>query len=225
MKQPLATLLAALAFAAGAQAAQREAVVVETTEGDIRIELYDETPAHRDNFLKLVREHFYDSPLFHRAARNFVVQAGDPGSRHAQPGAALGAGTLDYRLPPEVRLPRLYHKRGAVAMAREADEDNPGRESDACQFYIVWGKRHSSAVVEEQRERLDTLGGGAAMSEEMERTYRKVGGLPQLDGLYTVFGEVTDGLDVVEKMQDAVTDDNERPVNDIRIISMRVEGE
>ena len=138
MKQPLATLLAALAFAAGAQAAQREAVVVETTEGDIRIELYDETPAHRDNFLKLVREHFYDSLLFHRAARNFVVQAGDPDSRHAQPGAALGAGTLDYRLPPEVRLPRLYHKRGAVAMAREADGDNPGRESDACQFYIVW---------------------------------------------------------------------------------------
>ena len=101
------------------------------------------------------------------------VQAGDPGSRHAQPGAALGAGTLDYRLPPEVCLPRLYHKRGAVAMAREADEDNPGRESDACQFYIVWGKRHSSAVVEEQRERLDTLGGGAAMSEEMERTFSR----------------------------------------------------
>ena len=213
-------LMAGVACALGAG---RKAVVMETTAGNLRIELYDETPVHRDNFLKLVRSHFYDSLLFHRVVRNFVVQAGDPASKNAEPGSLLGGGTLPYRLPAEVRLPRLYHKRGAVAMAREADDMNPSRESDACQFYIVWGKRHSTAVVEAERERIDTLGGGAAMYDEMFETYRKVGGLPQLDGLYTVFGEVTDGMDVVEKMLGALTDDNDRPLADIRIISARVE--
>lgn len=223
MRRTVISLLFACVAAAFVSAAGRKAVVLQTTAGDIRIELYDETPAHRDNFLKLVRSHFYDSLLFHRVVRNFVVQAGDPDSKQAEPGRMLGAGTLPYRLPAEVRLPALYHKRGAVAMAREADEANPQRESDACQFYIVWGKRHSTAVVEAERERIDTLGGGAKMSDEMFETYRKVGGLPQLDGLYTVFGEVTMGMDVVEKMLDAETDDYDRPLYDIMIISARVE--
>lgn len=223
MKHLAISFIMAFALAGALQAAARKAVVVQTTLGDIRIELYDETPAHRDNFLKLARSHLYDSLLFHRVVRNFVVQAGDPGSKRAEPGQMLGGGTLDYRIPAEIRLPRLYHKRGAVAMAREADEANPGRESDACQFYIVWGKRHSTAVVDEQRQRLDTLGGGATMTDEMASTYRKVGGLPQLDGLYTVFGEVTEGLDVVERMLEADTDDYDRPLDDIRIIAVRVE--
>lgn len=223
MKHLAISFIMAFALAGALQAAARKAVVVQTTLGDIRIELYDETPVHRDNFLKLARSHFYDSLLFHRVVRNFVVQAGDPGSKRAEPGQMLGGGTLDYRIPAEIRLPRLYHKRGAVAMAREADEANPGRESDACQFYIVWGKRHSTAVVDEQRQRLDTLGGGATMTDEMASTYRKVGGLPQLDGLYTVFGEVTEGLDVVERMLEADTDDYDRPLDDIRIIAVRVE--
>lgn len=223
MRHIVISLLLSAAVAGSVRAAGRKAVVMQTTVGDIRIELYDETPLHRDNFLKLVRSHFYDSLLFHRVMRNFVVQAGDPDSKHAEPGQALGGGTLDYRIAPEIRLPQLYHKRGAVAMAREADDSNPGRESDACQFYIVWGKRHSTAVVDEQRERIDTLGGGAVMSDEMAETYRKVGGLPQLDGLYTVFGEVTAGLDVVEKMLKADTDDYDRPLEDIRITAVRVE--
>lgn len=223
MKRTVISLLFVCVTAVFVSAAGRKAVVLQTTAGDIRIELYDETPAHRDNFLKLVRSHFYDSLLFHRVVRNFVVQAGDPDSKQAEPGRMLGAGTLPYRLPAEVRLPELYHKRGAVAMAREADEANPRRESDACQFYIVWGKRHSTAVVEAERERIDTIGGGARMSDEMFETYRKVGGLPQLDGLYTVFGEVTMGMDVVEKMLDAETDDYDRPIYDIMIISARVE--
>lgn len=223
MKRTVISLLFVCVAAAFVHAAGRKAVVLQTTAGDIRIELYDETPVHRDNFLKLVRSHFYDSLLFHRVVRNFVVQAGDPDSKQAEPGRMLGAGTLLYRLPAEVRLPALYHKRGAVAMAREADEANPRRESDACQFYIVWGKRHSTAVVEAERERIDTIGGGARMSDEMFETYRKVGGLPQLDGLYTVFGEVTMGMDVVEKMLDAETDDHDRPLYDIMIISARVE--
>ena len=223
MRRTVISLLFACVAAAFVSAAGRKAVVLQTTAGDIRIELYDETPAHRDNFLKLVRSHFYDSLLFHRVVRNFVVQAGDPDSKQAEPGRMLGAGTLPYRLPAEVRLPALYHKRGAVAMAREADEANPQRESDACQFYIVCGKRHSTAVVEAERERIDTLGGCAKMSDEMFETYRKVGGLPQLDGLYTVFGEVTMGMDVVEKMLDAETDDYDRPLYDIMIISARVE--
>lgn len=215
------SLLLAASLGAAAQHTGRKAVVMETTEGDIRIELYDETPLHRDNFLKLVRGGFYDSLLVHRAIRNFVIQTGDPSTRHAEPGQQVGAGTLDYRIPAEIRLPDLYHKRGAVAMAREADDTNPERESDACQFYIVWGKRHSTAVVEEQRERIDTLGGGARMSDEMVQTYRKVGGLPELDGLYTVFGEVTGGLDVVERIQEAQTDDYDRPIDDIRVLRVR----
>lgn len=216
-------LLLALMTMVAIPALGRKAVVLQTTAGNIRIELYDETPLHRDNFLKLVRSHFYDSLMFHRVVPNFVVQAGDPTSRYAEPGQMLGVGSLDYTIPAEIRLPQLYHKRGAVAMARQADDVNPKRESGACQFYIVWGKRHSTAVVEEQRERLDTLGGGACMSDEMVQTYRKVGGLPQLDGLYTVFGEVTEGLDVVERMLEAETDDNDRPLYDIRIIAATVE--
>ncbi len=193
----------------------RQAVVLETTEGNITIELYDETPLHRDNFLRLVGEGFYDSLLFHRVAAYFVVQAGDPASRHAQPGHYIESAPSGEGVPAEIRLPQLFHKRGAVGMARRSD----GRpESDATQFYIVWGKRHASAVLDDQQERLDTLDGSPQMSAEMWTTYRKVGGLPHLDGEYTVFGEVIDGLDVVERMSRADTDDYDRPIADLRIL-------
>lgn len=213
------TLAVSFCKAAEPDTEKRTIVLLETSEGNIKIALSNLTPLHRDNFIRLVKEHFYDSLLFHRVISNFIIQAGDPTSRHAEPGKQLGDVSLPYELPAEIRLPQLYHKRGAVAMARENDDVNPEHKSSSCQFYIVWGKTFPSAYVEEQRQRLDSLpGGGIVMTKEMEAAYRKVGGTPHLDGGYTVFGEVIEGLNVVEKIQEAYTDDYDRPVDDIRIL-------
>ena len=197
---------------------KRRVVMMQTTAGNIRIELYNETPLHRDNFVRLVNEHFYDSLLFHRVIKSFMIQAGDPVSRHAQPGVFLGDSTLNYTIPAEIRTPQIYHKRGAVAMAREPDEVNPEQKSSSCQFYIVWGKRFSSQAIERIQERLDTIKDGIKLTDEMISTYRKTGGTPHLDGTYTVFGEVTEGLDVIERIQAVMTDDDDRPVDDQRIL-------
>ena len=197
---------------------KRRVVMMQTTAGNIRIELYNETPLHRDNFVRLVNEHFYDSLLFHRVIKSFMIQTGDPVSRHAQPGVFLGDSTLNYTIPAEIRTPQIYHKRGAVAMAREPDEVNPEQKSSSCQFYIVWGKRFSSQAIERVQERLDTIKGGIKLTDEMISTYRKMGGTPHLDGTYTVFGEVTEGLDVIERIQAVMTDDDDRPVDDQRIL-------
>lgn len=197
---------------------KRRVVMMQTTAGNIRIELYNETPLHRDNFVRLVNEHFYDSLLFHRVIKSFMIQAGDPVSRHAQPGVFLGDSSLNYTIPAEIRTPQIYHKRGAVAMAREPDEVNPEQRSSSCQFYIVWGKRFSSQAIERVQERLDTIKGGIKLTDEMISTYRKTGGTPHLDGTYTVFGEVTEGLDVIERIQAVMTDDDDRPVDDQRIL-------
>ncbi|MBQ7509865.1 MAG: peptidylprolyl isomerase [Prevotella sp.] len=202
-----------------AASAQTHEVLIETTEGNIRIMLYDDTPLHRDNFLKLVDEHFYDSLLFHRVIKYFMIQTGDPKSRTAQPGETLGGGDLGYTIPAEILTPTHYHRRGAVAMAREGDAKNPERRSSACQFYIVWGKTYSTKELEAIQEKvLKNTNGKTNISSEMFWTYRKVGGSPHLDGQYTVFGEVVEGLDVVERIQQAFTDDYNRPVDDIRII-------
>lgn len=206
--------------------AQTNEVLLETTEGNIRIMLYDDTPQHRDNFLKLVDEHFYDSLLFHRVIKNFMIQTGDPKSRHAEPGETLGGGDLGYTLPAEINATTHYHARGAVAMAREGDKQNPERQSSACQFYIVWGKTYSTKELEAIQEKvLENTNGQTKFSSEMFWTYRKRGGSPHLDGQYTVFGEVTEGLDVVEKIQRAFTDDYNRPVDDVRILKVsKVKG-
>ena len=186
--------------------AQQKQVLLHTTEGDIRIALYDDTPIHRDNFLKLVSEHFYDSLLFHRVIKSFMIQTGDPQSRHAEPGATLGEG-----------------RRGAVAMAREGDKSNPERRSSGCQFYIVWGKNYSTKELETiQQKVLDATDGKTTMSSEMFWDYKKTGGSPHLDGQYTVFGEVVEGLDVVERIQKVYTDDYDRPVEDVRILSTQI---
>ena len=200
---------------------QKHEVLLETTEGNIRIMLYDDTPLHRDNFLKLVDEHFYDSLLFHRVIKSFMIQAGDPKSRTAQSGETLGGGDLDYTIPAEIMTPKHYHRRGAVAMARENDVKNPERRSSACQFYIVWGKTYSTKELEAIQENvLKNTNGQTSITSEMFWTYRKVGGSPHLDGQYTVFGEVIEGLDVVEHIQKAFTDSYNRPVDDIRILKI-----
>ena len=156
----LCTLMAVLAVRAQ-DSAQCAEVLLETTEGNIRIQLYNDTPRHRDNFLRLVGEHFYDSLLFHRVIKNFMIQAGDPDSRHAEPGVTLGEGDTGYTIEPELFASdgRLlhHHRRGVLAMAREGDEVNPERRSSGCQFYIVWGKTFSTTELMSIGERLSTM--------------------------------------------------------------------
>jgi peptidyl-prolyl cis-trans isomerase B (cyclophilin B) len=197
----------------------RAEVLLETSEGNVRLALYNETPLHRDNFLKLVRMHVYDSLLFHRVVKDFMIQGGDLNSKHARPGQRLGTGELDYTIEPEFRLPQYYHRRGVLAAAREPDEVNPEMRSGACQFYIVWGRQFNDVGIGKIQERLDTLTHGRVqLTEEMIETYKTVGGAPHLDGQYTVFGEVVDGLDVVGRIQQMPTDKYHRPVTDVRIL-------
>ena len=206
-----------------AQNGQRAEVLRETTAGNIRIALYNETPKHRDNFLKLVGMHVYDSLLFHRVIKDFMIQGGDLNSKHAQPGQMLGSGELDYTIEPEFHLPLLYHRRGAVAAAREPDNVNPEQRSGACQFYIVWGRKFNDISIGRVQERLDsTTQGRVKLTEEMIETYKTIGGTPHLDGQYTVFGEVTEGLDVVDKIQQSPTDKYQRPYTDIRILKATI---
>lgn len=215
------TLLATISLSVSAQ--ERAEVEFETTEGNIRIALFNETPQHRDNFMKLVRMQFYDSLLIHRVIKDFMIQGGDLKSRHAQPGQLLGEGELDYTIEPEFRLPQIYHRRGVIAAARESDKYNPERRSGAAQFYIVWGKIFDDKRLAKVQERLDsTTNGQVKLTPEMMETYKTIGGVPHLDGQYTVFGEVTQGLDIVERIQLIPTDKNDRPITDVRILKVKI---
>lgn len=195
-------------------------VVMETTMGTIELKLYDETPLHRDNFVQLVKENAFDSLLFHRVIQDFMIQGGDPDSKHAAPGALLGEGDRPYTLPAEFRLEQgIYHRRGVIAAAREGDDVNPEQRSSAMQFYIVWGRVFDDEGLDIVQERLDQrTGGSVRLTPEMREVYKTVGGTPHLDGQYTVWGEVVDGLDVVDAIQHVPTDDNDRPLEDVRIL-------
>lgn len=202
----------------------RHQVLIETTMGNIRIALYNETPLHRDNFLKLVRHKDYDGMLFHRVIKNFMIQTGDPHSKTAQPGESLGNYQVGQsKIPAEIRFPLYYHKRGAVAAAREDESTNPKLESSGSQFYIVTGTRYAGYEMDYYERRLDTLSAGKyKFTPEQRQVYFKEGGAPYLDGQYTVFGEVLEGMDVVDRIQKVMVDDYARPVDDIRIVRVRV---
>jgi len=203
--------------------AQSTEVLFETTAGNIRIALYDETPQTRDNFLKITKMGIYDSLLIHRVIKDFMIQSGDTNSKHAKPGQLLGTGDFDYTTEAEFRLPQIFHRRGVVAMARESDKVNPERRSSACQFYIVWGKIYDDKRLVKVQEKLDSATQGQVkLTPEMMEVYKTVGGTPHLDGQYTVFGEVVEGMDVVEKIQGVETDKNDRPLEDIRILKATV---
>lgn len=201
----------------------RHEVLLETTMGNIRIALYNETPKHRDNFIKLVKEGFYDGLLFHRVIDRFMIQAGDSASRHAAPGQLLGDSPESYKVPAEIKFPALFHKRGAVAAARESDNVNPEKASSASQFYIVYGRRFNDSMLDEAQLKLDrSTGGKVKLTPEVRETYKRIGGTPNLDGQYTVFGEVIEGIDTVKDIEWVETDKNDRPVEDVRIIRATV---
>ncbi len=203
---------------------KRAVVRLETSMGVIRVALYDETPVHRDNFLKLADEAFYDSTLFHRVIKDFMIQGGDPDSRGAEAGAKLGEGGPGYTLPAEILWPDYYHLRGVLAMAREGDEVNPERRSSGSQFYIVWGRDYREGSLNRARASLYEQSEGAIdMDYNVFQDYLQYGGAPHLDGAYTVFGEVIEGLKVVKAIQLVVTDDNARPVEDVVLLRAVVE--
>ena len=228
-KQPFsriaAAALAALLLAACGQSRPKggNEVLLHTTAGDIRIELDDRTPLHRDNFLKLTREGFFDSVLFHRVIADFMIQAGDPASRRAPAGEMLGGSDAGYEILAEIVYPALAHTRGALSAARTPDSVNPERKSSGSQFYIVWGRRFDDEELDKVQVRIDdATGGKVAIPDSLRTLYKTVGGTPHLDGQYTVFGRVTEGLDVVEAIQGVATDAMDRPLADVRILRAEV---
>lgn len=185
---------------------QKEFVVkIKTSQGTMHAILYDQTPLHKANFLKLTQKKFFNGLLFHRISPNFMIQGGDPKSRTAKSGEPLGNDDLDYKIPAELNK-SLFHQKGAIAAARDS---NPKKESSACQFYIVQGKVLSAAELDRFK--------GSQLTKEQREIYKKNGGSPHLDGNYTVFGQVIDGLPVIEKIASQAKDRRDRPVKDIRM--------
>ncbi len=219
----LILLSAALFVAVGAFAKKNTKVLLETNMGNIKVVLYEQTPIHSKNFIKLVKNDFFNGLLFHRVIKDFMIQGGDPDSKNAEAGKLLGEGDLGYSLAPEFRTPEIFHKKGALAAARESDDVNPNRESSASQFYIVHGKIFDDAQLDKVQKRIDSkTDGKVKLTPQMRQVYKTIGGTPHLDGQYTVFGEVIEGLDVLEKIQQVATDNNDRPNSDVLIIKAKI---
>ena len=238
-------------------------VKIETTMGDIIVKLYDETPNHRDNFIKLVENGTYEGTLFHRVIKDFMIQAGDPDSKGAPKDQMLGSGDVGYTVPAEFVYPQLFHKKGALAAARQGDNVNPEKASSGCQFYIVTGRVFNDSTLQAMEEQKtqnrftsvfnslaqkhmkeiyqlrrnndqeglmnlqDSIFGETQklladepsfrFTDEQRQAYTTMGGTPHLDGEYTVFGEVIEGMDVVDKIQQVATNASDRPDEDIVI--------
>ena len=246
---------------------KRTQVKIETTMGNIVVELYNETPKHRDNFIKLAKEGMYDSTLFHRVIKAFMIQAGDPDSKNANDTAQLGGGDVGYTVPAEF-VPKFFHKKGALAAARMGDDVNPERASSGCQFYIVTGRKFREAQLldmagQKNNNRIDEIfnelarkhmkeiykmrkandeAGLMALQDSLEAqataqykeeepfmftpeqiaAYTTIGGAPHLDGAYTVFGQVVEGMETVEKIEVTKTGKADRPVENVRILKATV---
>ena len=205
MKKLLLILCVFLGMAAQAQ--NETKVLIKTTMGDITVMLYDDTPLHRDNFIKLVNEGWYNGSPFHRVIKNFMIQAGQNADGRVDP---------DYKVPAEFKS-NHFHKKGALAAARQADQVNPKKMSSGSQFYIVQGQVWN----ETQLNMIETRY-GKVFSAKQRQTYQSIGGTPHLDGDYTVFGEVTDGLDIVDKIAAVKTGYMDVPVEPVTIISMEI---
>lgn len=192
-------------------------VLIDTDMGKVKVRLFNDTPLHRDNFIKLVNENTYDGLLFHRVIKQFMIQGGDITSRDAPIDSLLGNGDPGYRIPPEIVYPKYFHKRGALAAARKSDDTNPERESSGSQFYIVTGKFYTEMELDKmEREQ------NYSFTPEQRQAYMLEGGAPHLDGKYTVFGEVVSGQKVVDKIQLVPTNENDRPLKNIKIKTMTI---
>lgn len=242
-------------------------VDIKTSLGDIRVLLYGDTPKHRDNFIKLVNDNYYNGTLFHRVINEFMIQAGDPDSKNAPAGKMLGSGGPGYQIDAEIVYPKHFHKRGALAAARQGDQVNPEKKSSGSQFYIVTGKVYNEGQLKQMegqlamrqkqaifnnlalqyrdsimnmRKNRDQMGlqslqneliakteaeaakNPASFTEEQRQAYSTVGGTPHLDNDYTVFGEIVSGVDVVAKIEKVATNAQDRPEEDIKIISAKI---
>lgn len=187
-------------------------VSLNTSYGTMRLVLYDQTPKHKENFIKLVNQKFYDSLLFHRIIPLFMIQGGDPNSRRAQDDQPLGNGDVGYKIPAEF-VPALFHKKGALSAARD---NNPEKASSGCQFYIVQGRVWDDAGLQKQIDRIQTMKGHVP-TEEQKQVYKTLGGAPHLDGNYTVFGEVIDGLAIVDSIARQPRNEMDRPEKNVRM--------
>ncbi len=196
-------------------------VLVQTSMGDMVLRLNDSTPLHRDNFIRLVRKHFYDSVLFHRVIQRFMIQAGDPDSKRADSGKALGSGGPKYTIPAEIRT-TLFHRKGMLAAARTGDNVNPERRSSGSQFYIVQGRVFTDLSLDSvETYRLK----GRKIPAAHREVYKTIGGAPHLDQSYTIFGELVKGMEVLDAIAATPTSkgvDRDRPLKDVRIIKMKM---
>lgn len=197
--------------------AQQTQVRMKTSLGEITLLLYDDTPMHRDNFIELINKKFYDGILFHRVIPGFMIQAGDPNSKNAKSGDRLGSGNPGYTVPAEFR-PQLYHKKGALAAARLGDQANPKKESSGSQFYIVTGKVWTN----NELNQMESTNTHPKFTDEQRQIYTTIGGYPPLDYNYTVFGEVTEGVEIAEKIGQVKRDRSDRPLDDVKILSITI---